>query len=96
MPKYLVEAISQHRMRYVINCKSAEHAADTVVMNEPEQEFSQLHLGEVITSVREVSDQEYLRLFNEDNDYMRSWTDEEKFRLVHKVDYPEDDKWEFS
>ncbi len=94
MPKYLVESISQYRMRYVIDCKSSEHAADTVVMNEPEQEFSQLHLGEIITSVREVSDEEYLRLFNEDNSYLTSWNDEQKFRLVHKVDYPED--WEFS
>jgi type IV secretory pathway TrbF-like protein len=94
MPKYLVEAISQHLMRYVIECKEAGHAADTVVCNEPEQEFSQMHLGEVITSVREISNDEYLKIFDEDNDYLKSWDDEKKFSLIHKVDYKED--WEFS
>lgn len=96
MPKFLVETVSMHRIRYVVECKSKEHACDSVVCSEPEQEFSQIHLDEIITSTREISDQEYLRLFNEDNDYMCSWTDEQKFRLVHKIDYPEDDKWEFS
>lgn len=96
MPKYLVETVSVHRIRYVIDCKSKKHACDSVVCNEPEHEFSQTHLDEIITSTREISDEEYLRLFNEDNDYLQSWDDEKKFSLIHKVDYPEDDKWEFS
>lgn len=94
MPKYLVETVSMHRIRYVVSCKSAEHACDSVVCNEPEQEFSQKHLDEIITSTREISDEEYLRLFNEDNDYLKSWDNEKKFSLIHKVEYPMD--WEFS
>ena len=83
----MVEAITMYRMRYVVECDDVSHAADTVAMNEMQDEFSQLHLGETITSSREISREEYLRLFNEDNDYLRAWTDEEKFRLVHKIDY---------
>lgn len=86
MPKYLVETISYFRHRYVIECDSAEHAKDTVTMNEAE-EMSQLHIDESITSCREIDDTEYLRIFNEDNDYLRDWSDEEKFKFVHKVDY---------
>ncbi len=86
MPKYLVETISMFRMRYVVECESAEHAKDTVSMNEA-QEFSQLHVDEVITSSREIDDAEYLRLFDEDNDYLREWSEEEKFKFLHKVDY---------
>lgn len=85
MPKYLVETISMFRIRYVIECESAEHAKDTVTMNEAE-EFSQLHIDEMITSTREIDDAEYLRLFDEDNDYLKSWSEDQKFKFVHKVD----------
>ena len=88
MPKYLVDCVSMYRMRYVVECESAEHAADTVVCEEAD-EFSQLHLGETISSIREIDDAEYLRVFNEDNDYLQSWTDEQKFKFVHKVNYDE-------
>jgi len=86
MPKYLVETISYFRHRYVIECDSAEHAKDTVTMNEAE-EMSQLHIDESITGCREIDDTEYLRVFNEDNDYLREWTDGQKFNMIHKVDY---------
>lgn len=86
MPKYLVETISMHRIRYVVECESAEHAKDTVTMNEVE-EFSQLHIDEMITSTRVIDDAEYIRVFDEDNDYLREWSDEQKFNYVHEVVY---------
>lgn len=82
MPKYLVETISMHRIRYVVECESADHAKDVVTMNEAE-EFSQLHLDELITSAREIDDAEYLRLFDEDNDYLKDWDEERKFKFVN-------------
>ena len=89
MPKYLVETIDFFRMRYIIECESAEHAKDIVTMKEAE-EFSQLYLDETITSTRVIDDAEYLRMFDEDNDYLREWSDEQKFKYVHEVVY--DDK----
>ncbi len=85
MPKYLVETIDMFRMRYVIECESADDAKDTVTFKEAE-EFSQLHLDETITSTRVIDDAEYLRLFDEDNDYLRSWSEDQKFKYVHKVE----------
>ena len=82
MPKYLVETISMFRMRYVVECESADHAKDVVTMNEAE-ELSQLHLDELITSAREIDDAEYLRLFDEDNDYLKDWDEERKFKFVN-------------
>ena len=92
MPKYLVETISMFRIRYVVECKSAEDAKDTVTINEVD-EFSQLHIDEMITSTREIDDAEYLRTFDEDNDYLKDWSEEQKFKYVHEVDYdkPEQD-----
>lgn len=86
MPKYLVETVSIFRITYVIECENAEHAADTVVMNEAE-EFSQNHIDENILNVREVTDEEVIQICDKENAYLLSWTDEQKLALVHKVDY---------
>ena len=85
MAKYLVETIDFFRMRYVVECESAEHAKDIVTMKEVE-EFSQLYLDETITSTRIIDDAEYLRMFDEDNDYLKAWPEEQKFKYVHKVE----------
>lgn len=89
MPKYLVETISMFRMRYVVEAECAEHATDEVVMNNDGQlhEFSQKHLDEIISSVREIDREEYLRQFNEDNDYLQGWDEERKFKFVNTIDY---------
>lgn len=84
---FIVEAISMFRMRYAVRCRSAEHAADTVVMQEVKNELSQHHLDEIISSVREVSPEEYLRVFDADNDYLRSWDTEKKLSHIHTVVY---------
>ena len=86
----LVECVSTFRMRYVVEVPAGkkEWAMDTVVMNEAE-ELSQEHLGEQIVSHRVISEEEYLRIFNEDNDYLKSWDNEQKFRMINR--WNEDD-----
>lgn len=90
MSKYvLVECISQHRMRYMIEvpddhnerefpCSAKQWAEDTVTAEEC-TEFSQEFLGETIVSSREVAKEDIIRLINEDNPYCSTWTDEKKF-----------------
>jgi hypothetical protein len=88
MPKYLVETVSMFRIRYVVEADNASDAKDEVTMNNGDlHEFSQLHLDELITSAREIDREEYLRLFDEDNDYLREWDEEHKLKWVNKVDY---------
>jgi hypothetical protein len=88
MPKYLVETVSMFRMRYVVEALEDTHACDTVIMDAGGlEEFSQLHLDEIITSTREIDDAEYLKLFDQDNDYLKDWDDSLKFRRVHVLDY---------
>lgn len=69
MPLFLVEALSQFRMRYVIEAEKAEYAADTVTMEEAE-EFGQTWLGETIVSTKQVSEEELPSLFFEDHPYL--------------------------
>lgn len=89
MPKYLVETVSIFRMRYVVEAENAEHAKDEVTMNNDGNlhEFSQLHLDEIISSTREIDRDEYLRQFDEDNDYLQEWDDEQKLAWVNVIDY---------
>lgn len=86
----MVECVSTFRMRYVVEVPKGkkEWAMDTVVMEEAE-EFSQEHLGEQIVSHRVISDEEFLQMFDEDNDYCKSWTPELKQRCIKR--WPERD-----
>lgn len=61
MPLFVVEAISTFRNKYVIDCKSLEHAYDTVAMNEA-QSFSQMYLGEQIITGHEITREEFVRM----------------------------------
>lgn len=89
MSKYLVEAISVFRMRYVVEAKNASDAKDEVTMSMGDdfKEFSQLHVDEMITSTREINKKEYLCMFDEDNVYLKDWTKEQKLDFVNVMNY---------
>ena len=92
---YLVETVSMFRMRYVIEAKDESDALDEVTYystggSENFTEFSQKHIDEVITSSRKLSDKSYLKLFDKDNDYLTSWTNDEKRVFINRIDYEED------
>lgn len=94
MSKYLmVDAVSMFRMRYVVEvpddvenpkegsglhpCTPQVYAMDSVGC-EDVREFSQVHLDEIITSVREVSLEEAIEQWRIDNSSptMGTWTDD--------------------
>ena len=74
----LVDCISQYRMRYMVQVPDgqAHWALDTVACEEA-KEFSQEWLGETILSHREISEDDALALFKEDNKYASSWTNDQ-------------------
>jgi hypothetical protein len=82
----LVEAISTFRERYMVEVPvgvdrygkdKADWALDTVTLSEA-KEFSQEHLGETIVSHRVVTKKEALALCDKDNDYCKSWDEQQK------------------
>jgi hypothetical protein len=93
MKKYiLVDAISSFRIRYAVAVpadfddeKAKEWAGDSVTCEDVE-EFSQEHIGEQISSMRTLSEEELLAQFVEDNDYLQSWSDDMKLRCVCVLD----------
>lgn len=84
MPLFLVEAVSQFRMRYVLETEKAEYANDTVTMQEAE-EFGQTWLGEMIISTRQVSSEELPTIFFEDHPYL-AHKDIDFTRYITKID----------
>jgi hypothetical protein len=92
---YLVEAVSMFRMRYVIEAKEESHAMDEHTMEiskETFKEFSQEHIGENISSVRELTKAEYFELFDKDNDYLKSWPKSRKMEYINVIDYDDEKK----
>lgn len=75
----MVDTIFTYRMRYCVEAPTEhpEYALDTVTC-EDAKEFSQLPLGEMITSHRVVTEEEALQMCDVDNDYCASWGQELK------------------
>lgn len=87
----MVETLSQFLIRYVVEVEDdIEHACDEVLMMETDPnflEFSQKHLGINIISNREITKEEYLKIFDIDNDYLAGWDVEQKLKYINKIDY---------
>ena len=89
----VVTCISSYRMRYVMHkddlqnlnpdakVDMVEWAKDTVTCEECD-EFSQEHMGEYIVDTTTINEQKMLKLFDEENDYLKDWSREQKIDLV--------------
>lgn len=79
--KYLVDTVALFHMRYVVETNHPDYAVDEVMVKEKE-EFSQRYIGNNVLSVREITTDEYLKIFDEDNDYLKHWSDEQKLDFI--------------
>ena len=92
----MVDCLSQFRIRYCVEVEdNVEHAFDEIVMREGDtdfNEFSQLHLEPLVfLSHKEISKEEYLTMFDQDNDYLKGWTEEQKLKFINKINYDKSD-----
>ena len=91
----LVDVLSQHLIRYVVEVEDdIDHALDEFICREGDmdfQEFSQNYMGSMPISHREISREEYLKQFDRDNDYLKSWTEEQKFKFINTINYTKPD-----
>ena len=75
----MVNAISMFRMRYLVEIEAGGEpvwALDTVTCNEA-KEFTQKHLDEVIVDWKEVTQEEALKQYREDEPlFGEAWDDE--------------------
>lgn len=79
-PIFIVDKLISVRVRYAVRARCAEHAKDTVTMNEAE-EFDQNPIGEDIIGAAEMSEAQFFDQFT------YPIGDEAKRRFVHVIDY---------
>jgi len=86
----MVETVSSFRIRYVVEIPEdaeEEMAHDRVLNDGDVKEFSQVHISEEVSGSRVITNRQYLKVFNEDNMYLRSWKEDSKFTaFVNKWD----------
>jgi hypothetical protein len=92
----VVDVLSSFRMRYVVRANSVEDALDEVTWREGDstfREFSQKHIDPTaIIDQREITEEEYIKLFDQDNDYLADWTDEQKKQYINVIEYNEQEE----
>lgn len=91
---YIVETISSHSIKYAVRAKSAQDAVDYVYRMSDSGEIVELHQrhqGEFVNGATKISKKEYLKCFDELNDYLKGWSKEQKLHMINEVDY-EDNK----
>lgn len=88
----LVETVQTFRHMYAVELKDdepIEYALDDVTVVTTGgliklEEFAQNHVGEDVFSYREISEEEYLKIFDKENDYLKNWTPEQKKQFIYK------------
>jgi len=65
-----------------------EYALDDVVMYATDAEngledFAQKHVAENIFSHREITEEEYIKIFDKENDYLKDWTAGKKKQYIY-------------
>jgi len=92
----VVTAVSQFRQRYVMPESELQGMSPDVKLDYPTmvtyandsvtcedvKEFSQKWLGETIVDSFVVDEERVLNLFDRDNDYLASWTKEQKLKWI--------------
>ena len=85
----LVDTVSSFRLRYVVEIPedASEEIAHDFVLNGDPKELSQVHTKEEVVGSRVVTDKQYLKVFDSDNEYLSSWTDEMKLdKFINRWD----------
>ena len=102
MKKYLVEVITQHRVRYVVEARNEDDAEDEITLNIDDLiELSQLYLGTVIVSSREVTEDKVINIFDKDNPNLKDISHEQKLTFINTIEYedkeafPEEREWAY-
>lgn len=85
--KYImITAISHFRMRYCVPADTVDSVqeAEELINNQSVEDFSQLHISEDIIDTKVLSEEEMLKQFDEDNEYLKEWSQDQKTAWVYR------------
>lgn len=82
----MLDILVSFRNRYVISAESEEEAKakfEKLNSSDDIKEFSQKHLGDLIISNQKISIADYHKYFEQDNDYLKSWSMSKKEEFIN-------------
>jgi hypothetical protein len=79
---FLIETRAVFAHRYAVMCDDPSQVSDATL--ETLREFSQRYAGEYIAIKREITKEEYLRMFDEDNDYLQGLDEDSKLDYINE------------
>ena len=87
---FVVETVSIFKHTYYISAEEASHAEDEVVCRLDDATFtegSQKHITETIVDTKTLTEDQFIELFDRENDYLKSWSKEQKLNMINVVNY---------
>ena len=92
----VITTVSTFRMRYVIPVEAIEQLnlgesltdeqaiefAKDIVSAEEAKDFSQVHLGELVSDASIYDEETVLKIHDKDNDYLSNWSIEQKLEFI--------------
>jgi len=88
----IIETVSVFRIRYAVRATDKNQAVSFFESGKIDSDMSQSHLCETVSYVRTVNEEEFIEIFDADNDYLTDWSKDKKLECIYAVD----DNWEFS
>lgn len=80
---FLIETVSKFKHQYVIEVEEGQPIPEFDISDL--EEMSQEWLSESLVSQKVITPEEYLVEFNTANDYLSTWTDENKLRYINQL-----------
>lgn len=94
---YMIDCVSTHHIRYCVKVETKEQLQNVFEKIDQSNydashdhsltEFSQEFLGEKVISASKItSEEEYLKIFDEDNEYLSDWSEYQKLDFINNID----------
>lgn len=88
----MVETLTTFKIKHVVRATCIEHAKDQVIFGKDIEEFSQKHINDSVWDAKEITQKQYLEMFDADNDYLRTWKPKQKMKFINEIDYEKNEK----
>jgi len=86
---YMIDCIAIHKISYCVEVDEITQLGEiTRIINEGDhelEEFSQEFLGEKVVSNYHIFNDEYVKIFDKDNEYLKDWNTEKKLEFINKI-----------
>jgi hypothetical protein len=77
---YAVEVKDENPIEYALDDVTWVATGGSIEL----EDFAQHHVAEDVFSYREITEDEYLKIFDKENDYLKEWTAEQKKKFIYK------------